>query len=66
MNMYDTKIIRCAECDETIGETDFDAEVMQPKCGKCITSMHNMRNDLTQSILTSNKKTEKPIELSVS
>ena len=35
MNIYDTKPIRCVECKKTIGEIDFDAEVVRPKCGQC-------------------------------
>ncbi len=65
MSMYDTKIIRCVECDETMGELDFDAEVMQPRCGQCVRSMHEMRNNLTQRIITNNDKIENSIALSI-
>ena len=35
MNIYDTKSIYCSKCDKFIGEIDFDAVVILPKCGRC-------------------------------
>lgn len=35
MNIYDKKIVRCSRCDQCIGEVDYDAEIMLPKCGQC-------------------------------
>ena len=35
LNIYDTKTIRCVACDKAIGEVDFDAEIIRPKCGSC-------------------------------
>ena len=35
MNIYDTKTIRCSVCKQVIGEVDYDAEVIRPKCGQC-------------------------------
>ena len=35
LNIYDTKIIRCIECDEPIGEIDYDANVIRPMCVQC-------------------------------
>ena len=35
MNIYDTKTISCKECGKSIGEIEYDAEVILPKCGKC-------------------------------
>ncbi|CAD6514955.1 conserved hypothetical protein [metagenome] len=35
MNIYDTKTVRCVICDKPIGEVDYDAELIRPKCGQC-------------------------------
>ena len=35
MNIYDTKSIRCSSCKNIIGEVDYDAEIIRPKCGQC-------------------------------
>ena len=35
LNIYDTKTIRCTKCDSPIGEVDYDAEIILPKCGQC-------------------------------
>ena len=35
MNIYDTKSISCRDCGEIIGEIDFEAEVILPRCGQC-------------------------------
>ncbi|KAF6243975.1 hypothetical protein C6988_00765 [Nitrosopumilus sp. b1] len=35
MNIYDTKTVRCIECGKNIGEVDYDAEIIRPKCGQC-------------------------------
>ncbi|MDH3191603.1 MAG: hypothetical protein OEM18_02800 [Nitrosopumilus sp.] len=35
MNIYDTKSILCNNCKVSIGEIDYDAEVVRPLCGKC-------------------------------
>jgi hypothetical protein len=35
LNLYDTKIIRCIECDKSIGEIDYDSNVISPICGQC-------------------------------
>jgi len=58
--MYDTKILHCVECDETMGEIDFDAEVMQPKCAKCVILMRKIRDNLMEKI-TANNKMKEPI-----
>jgi len=34
--MYDTKVIRCKKCDNTIGEIEYDAEIILAQCGKCV------------------------------
>lgn len=35
MNIYDTKTLSCAQCGKCIGEVEYDAQVILPKCGKC-------------------------------
>ncbi len=35
MNIYDTRQIRCVVCKEFIGEVQYDAEIIRPKCGQC-------------------------------
>lgn len=39
MNIYDTKTLSCAQCGKSIGEIDYDAEVILPKCGQCANPM---------------------------
>ena len=39
MNIYDTRTISCVSCKKDIGEIDYDAEIMQPKCGQCANPM---------------------------
>ncbi len=36
MNIYDTKSIHCSRCEKFIGEIDYNAIVIFPKCGKCV------------------------------
>ena len=35
MNIYDIVPIRCCICNKDIGEVDYDAEIIRPKCGQC-------------------------------
>lgn len=35
LNIYDTKQISCYRCGRFIGEIDFDAVIVSPKCGDC-------------------------------
>lgn len=35
MNIYDTRTISCVICKQAIGEIEFDAEIIRPKCGQC-------------------------------
>ena len=35
MNIYDTKSVSCRDCGEIIGEIDYEAEVILPRCGQC-------------------------------
>lgn len=39
MNIYDTKPLRCSKCGKCIGEVDYDAEIILPKCGQCANPM---------------------------
>ena len=45
MNIYDTKVIRCAKCDKYIGEVNYDAEIIFPKCGKCANPLPSIPDD---------------------
>ncbi len=36
LNLYDTKVVICKNCGSSIGEIDYNAMVMSPKCGICI------------------------------
>lgn len=62
MNIYDTKSILCSRCNISIGEIDYDAEVIRPLCGKCAnplpegdkiiyTMSHFQNNSIKKSIL---------------
>jgi len=64
MNIYDTRIVHCVECDTSIGELDEDAQVLQPKCGNCVKLMEKTKNNLMH-VITTNKIVEKPVELSM-
>lgn len=35
MNLYDTIQVKCIQCGRSIGEIEYDAELIRPKCGKC-------------------------------
>ncbi len=35
MNIYDTKSISYTQCGKSIGEIDYDVNVILPKCGQC-------------------------------
>ena len=35
LNIYDTKSITCKDCGKVIGEVDFDADIILPRCGQC-------------------------------
>ncbi len=35
LSLYDTKVIHCYRCDKDIGEVDWEALVIAPKCGDC-------------------------------
>lgn len=46
MNIYDTKPIRCAQCDKMIGEIDYNAHVIRPLCGQCYDPKPDVRDNL--------------------
>lgn len=35
MNIYDTKVIVCINCEKAIGEVEFDAMMIHSLCGRC-------------------------------
>ena len=35
LNIYDTRPLACKDCGKIIGEIDYDAEVILPKCCQC-------------------------------
>jgi len=46
LNIYDTKVVRCVICDKSIGEIEFDAEIIRPKCGQCSNPMPDPRDKM--------------------
>ena len=46
LNLYDTKTIRCIQCDKPIGEIDYDANVVHPTCGQCDYQKPDLKNQL--------------------
>lgn len=55
MNLYDTKIVRCVICKKSIGEVEFDAEIIRPKCGQCSNPVLSS-NDKMPYLIQVNKK----------
>ncbi|RDJ32425.1 MAG: hypothetical protein DWQ18_07885 [Crenarchaeota archaeon] len=35
MNIYDKKVVKCVICEKSIGEVNYDAEIIFPRCGEC-------------------------------
>ena len=35
MNIYDTKVVVCANCKKPLGEVDFESVIVRPLCGQC-------------------------------
>ena len=57
LNLYDTKIIHCVQCDKVIGEIDFDARIIRPICGHCNDPKPDILDQLSYRIkIPSNKK----------
>ncbi|QLH07460.1 hypothetical protein C5F50_10555 [Nitrosopumilus ureiphilus] len=64
MNLYDSKTIRCVQCDKVVGEIDFDAQVIRPMCGQCDDPKPDVLDQLSYRIkIHSNKKVENPIPI---
>ncbi|MDE1862685.1 MAG: hypothetical protein KGI33_07225 [Thaumarchaeota archaeon] len=60
MNIYDMKSVRCSQCDRFIGEIEYDAVVMMPKCGKCANPMPE-GDDKVRYIVTKFNKSGKEL-----
>lgn len=56
MNIYDKRIICCSKCDKYIGEVDYDAEIILPKCGKCANPLPAMPDDVERIFNSNNKE----------
>ncbi|MBI5377641.1 MAG: hypothetical protein HZA82_03360 [Thaumarchaeota archaeon] len=56
MNIYDKRIICCSKCDKYIGEVDYDAEIILPKCGKCANPIPSMPDDVERIFNSDNKE----------
>lgn len=61
MNIYDKKVVKCARCNQSIGEVDYDAQIILPKCGKCTDPMPE--GDDKAMYIASKYMTKKPITL---
>jgi phage FluMu protein Com len=48
--LYDTKVIRCTKCNKSIGEAEYDAEIVFPKCGHCADPTPDGFDKLTYTI----------------
>jgi len=35
LNIYDTKVVVCINCEKAIGEIEFDAMIIHSLCGPC-------------------------------
>jgi phage FluMu protein Com len=46
LNIYDTKPITCKDCGKIIGEIDYDAEVILPKCGQCSNPIPDIKDKM--------------------
>ncbi len=60
MNIYDKKSVHCSQCDRFIGEIDYDAVVVLPKCGKCANPMPE-GDDKVQYIVSKFNKNPKSL-----
>jgi hypothetical protein len=66
MNIYDTKVISCKQCEKQIGEVEYDAKVINPLCGQCANPIPEGDKILyTVSNFQSQKKKENPLMMLV-
>lgn len=65
MNIYDTKSVNCSKCDKFIGEIEFDAVVILPKCGRCADPIPEGDDKVSylKSIYSNSKSENAPREL---
>ncbi len=64
LNIYDTKTIRCIECDMSIGEIDYDANVIRPICGQCEDPRPDVKDQLSNRMkIPIDKKMTKTITI---
>ena len=64
LNIYDTKTIRCLECDKPIGEIDYDSNVIRPICGPCNDPKPDVKDQLSLRMkIPTNKKLAKLISV---
>ena len=56
MNIYDTRVISCSKCGKYIGEVDYDAEIILPRCGKCANPMPAMPDTHEMAFGSNNKE----------
>jgi hypothetical protein len=57
MNIYDTRVIRCSKCNRYVGEVEYDAEIILPKCGKCANPTPDGIDKLVYAVSKFNKPT---------
>ncbi len=62
-NIYDTKTISCIECDEPIGEIDFDSNVIRPICGQCEDPRPDVKDQLSYRMKPTYKTMAKTITI---
>jgi len=65
MNIYDTKSVNCSKCGKFIGEIEFDAVVILPKCGRCADPIPEGDDKVSylKSIYSNSKSENAPREL---
>lgn len=64
LNLYDTRVIRCARCDKCLGELDYDTEVIRLLCAQCANPLPYGDDHLSYTINSSNnRRKEKSVEL---